>query len=125
MREPTIYISTDGSVPSQRYAIDDPAIIEALAIAQAARDAGLVVDGKLKPPTCYWSEYGDDAVDDPGDDLQCSYGIGCVLEYRAAWGGKREWWTLDKDGKPVGPFATKSEAEQAAEAAKGAPDAQG
>jgi hypothetical protein len=48
MREPTIYISTDGSVPSQRYAIDDPAIIEALAIAQAARDAGLVENGKLR-----------------------------------------------------------------------------
>jgi hypothetical protein len=42
MSEPTIYISTDGSVPSQRYAIDDPAIVEALAIAQAARDAGMV-----------------------------------------------------------------------------------
>ncbi len=97
-------------------------MLELRAIAQAAREAGMVKDGKLIPPTCYWTEDGD-PVNDPEDDLCCNYDTGCVVEYRAAWGGKREWWTLGEDSAPIGPFASKEEARSAAEAAKGGGDA--
>ena len=95
---------------------------EASAIAAAAREAGLVgKDGKLKPPTCYWKADGD-GVSDAEDDIQCSYDPGCVVAYQPAWGGRLEWWTLDTDDQPLGPFATKQEAEAAADAAKGGGD---
>jgi hypothetical protein len=104
---------------------DDPAIIEALQIARAARDAGLVVDGKLREPDCYWDEEGN-AQSEPCDDMSNWADCGSVAEYRPAWGGRREWWLCDDNDKIVGPFKTYDEADKArsaAEAAKGGGDA--
>jgi hypothetical protein len=127
MREPTIYISTDGSVPSQRYAIDDPAIVEALAIAQAARDAGMVDEhGRFRKILGTLPITADGVVVVPSEDAEAWHPDETGAGYYERDTGRCEWSIRRDDGgydyrcRPIEDcYSTRS----AAEAAKGSSDA--
>ena len=96
------------------YLADDPAIVAALSIAKAAREAGLVDGDRLRKPDCYWRSQDNEAVLDPHDDMSFHADVGEVEWYRPAWGGPKQWWVKSKDLACRGPFDTREAAERAA-----------
>lgn len=79
-----VYRVSDPTLPDECVAtrIDDPAIVADRAIAQAARDAGLVVDGKLRTILGTLEQTED----------------GCIIG-----AGARLWLMLPREGKPDVP----------------------
>jgi hypothetical protein len=113
------------------YATDDPAIVEALAIAQAARDAGLVENGKLRTIIGTLPVTADGCVPVVGCDLWVEDGFGEVEQVKLLSinliASQPDDPPIAHLRNPIGVFALSLDrtysTRSAAEAAKGGGDA--